>query len=108
MNETELKLKDFINETCKDPNSDLDLAICLLQQAIKGIEACQENRKRKALIRNFKEAHRALLDADIGIWANAEPEMLTEHDNSYDIDFGLEELNWGFYNTKTGVVIKND
>ena len=63
-------LYDFINETCKNDDTDLDVAIASLQSAIgtlqKEVEK-RKNQKKQHLIDNFINAYQALVDADFKI-----------------------------------------
>jgi len=63
-------LYDFINETCKNDDTDLDVAIASLQSAIgtlqKEVEK-RKNQKRQHLIDDFVKAYQALVDANVMI-----------------------------------------
>lgn len=61
-------LYDFINETCKNDDTDLDVAIASLQSAIGTLQKEVEKRKnqrRQHLIDDFVKAYQALVDADV-------------------------------------------
>ena len=61
-------LYDFINETCKNDDTDLDVAIASLQSAIGTLQKEVEKRKnqrRDHLVDDFIKAYQALVDADI-------------------------------------------
>ena len=63
-------LYDFINETCKNDDTDLDVAIASLQSAIGTLQKEVEKRKhqkRQYLIDDFVKAYQALVDADVMI-----------------------------------------
>ena len=63
-------LYDFINETCKNDDTDLDVAIASLQSAIGTLQKEVEKRKhqrRQHLIDDFVKAYQALVDADVMI-----------------------------------------
>lgn len=63
-------LYDFINETCKNDDTDLDVAIASLQSAIGTLQKEVEKRKhqkRQHLIDDFSKAYQALVDADVMI-----------------------------------------
>lgn len=63
-------LYDFINETCKNDDTDLDVAIASLQSAIGTLQKEVEKRKhqrRQHLIDDFSKAFQALRDADVMI-----------------------------------------
>lgn len=61
-------LYDFINETCKNDDTDLDVAIASLQSAIGTLQKEVEKRKhqrRQHLIDDFVKAYQALVNADV-------------------------------------------
>ena len=61
---------DFINETCKNDDTDLDVAIASLQSAIDTLQKEVEKRKhqrRQHLIDDFVKAYQALVYADVMI-----------------------------------------
>lgn len=63
-------LYDFINDVCKNDDTDLDVAIASLQSAIGTLQKEVEKRKhqrRQHLIDDFVKAYQALVDADIMI-----------------------------------------
>jgi hypothetical protein len=63
-------LYDFINETCKNDDTDLDVAIASLQSAIGTLQKEVEKReyqKRQHLIDDFVKAYQALVNADIRV-----------------------------------------
>lgn len=63
-------LYDFINEACKQDDTDIDISIAELTSAIKTLEdekRKRENKKRSILIGNFKKAYIALRDNHINI-----------------------------------------
>ena len=63
-------LYNFINDVCKNDDTDLDVAIASLQSAIgtlqKEVEK-RKNQKRQHLIDDFVNAYQALVDADVMI-----------------------------------------
>lgn len=61
-------LYDFINDVCKNDDTDLDVAIASLQSAIGTLQKEVEKRKnqrRQHLIDDFVKAYQALVDADV-------------------------------------------
>lgn len=61
-------LYDFINEACKQDDTDIDISIAELTSAIKTLEdekRKRENKKRSILIGNFKKAYSALRENHI-------------------------------------------
>lgn len=63
-------LYNFINDACKQDDSNLDISIATLQSAIGTLQKEVEKRKkqkRQYLISDFIKAYRALVDADIKI-----------------------------------------
>lgn len=63
-------LYDFINEACKQDDTDIDISIAELTSAIHTLEeerGKRENRKRITLIDNFKKAYLALRENHINI-----------------------------------------
>ena len=63
-------LYNFINDVCKNDDTDLDVAIASLQSAIgtlqKEVEK-RKNQKKQHLIDDFVNAYQALVDADVMI-----------------------------------------
>ena len=63
-------LLNFINEACKQDDSDIDISIAELTSAIHTLEnerAKREKKKRGTLIDNFEKAYIALRDNHINI-----------------------------------------
>ena len=63
-------LLNFINEVCKQDDSDIDISIAELTSAIHTLEnerAKREKKKRGTLIDNFEKAYIALRDNHINI-----------------------------------------
>ena len=63
-------LLNFINEVCKQDDSDIDISIAELTSAIHTLEnerAKREKKKRDTLIDNFEKAYIALRDNHIHI-----------------------------------------
>lgn len=63
-------LYDFINEACKQDDSDIDVSIAELTSAIHTLEkekAKREKKRRAILIDNFRKAYLTLLDNDINL-----------------------------------------
>ena len=56
-------LYDFINETCKNDDTDWDVAIASLQSVIGTLQ----HQRRQHLIDDFVKAFQALVDADVMI-----------------------------------------
>lgn len=63
-------LYNFINDACKQDDSNLDISIATLQSAIGTLQKEVEKRKaqkRQHLIADFIKVYRALVDADVTI-----------------------------------------
>lgn len=63
-------LLNFINETCKQDDTDIDISIAELTSAIKTLEdekRKRENKKRSMLIGNFKKAYLTLRENHINV-----------------------------------------
>lgn len=63
-------LYDFINDACKQDDSNLDISIATLQSAIGTLQKEVEKRKhqkKQYLINNFRDAYQALAKANIKI-----------------------------------------
>jgi len=63
-------LYDFINEACKQDDSDVDVSIAELTSAIRTLEEekrKRENKKRSILIGNFKKAFLTLRENHINV-----------------------------------------
>jgi len=86
----EKALYDFINDVCKNDDTDLDVAIASLQSAIGTLQKEVEKRKhqrKQHLIDDFTKAFRALVDADVMI----------KYDFNTDYAYGVasESDAWG-------------
>ncbi len=72
-------LYDFINEVCKQDDSDIDVSIAELTSAIHTLEREKDKRediKRQKLIDAFEEAYKELRKAHIRIKYDIDPEMV--------------------------------
>ena len=85
-------LYDFINEVCKQDDSDIDVSIAELTSAIHTLEKEKEKRediKRQKLIDAFEEAYKELRKAHIRIKYDIDPEMVDTSDyyrQPYELD----------------------
>ena len=78
-------LLNFINEACKQDDSDIDISIAELTSAIHTLEnerAKREKKKRDTLIDNFEKAYIALRDNHIHIAYDFEADYV--HDIYYE------------------------
>jgi len=93
-------LLNFINEACKQDDTDLDVAIASLQSAIgtlqKEVEK-REHQKKQHLIDDFVKAYQALVDADIIVRYNFDTEYAyneaSDNDSYYCASTKLEMDN---------------
>lgn len=86
----ENKLYDFINDACKNDDTDLDVAIASLQSAIGTLQKEVEKRKnqrRQHLIDDFVKAYQALVDADVMV--------RYDFDTEYAYRVASEDDAWG-------------
>ena len=85
-------LLNFINEVCKQDDTDIDISIAELTSAIHTLEKEKEKRedvKRQKLIDAFQEAYKELRKAHIRIRYDIDPEMVDTSDycfQSYELD----------------------
>ena len=77
-------LYDFINEACKQDDTDIDISIAELTSAIHTLEKERDKReslRKQNLIDNFKMAFNALREANVDIICN------------FNIDYVMEEVD---------------
>lgn len=91
-----IALLNFINEACKQDDTNIDISIAELTSAIKTLEDEKRKReiqKREVLIGNFKKAYRALYENNIRV--------------SYDFD--TDEVNeiWDEYSNEVRLTLEN-
>ena len=85
-------LLNFINEVCKQDDSDIDVSIAELTSAIHTLEREKDKRediKRQKLIDAFEEAYKELRKAHIRIKYDIDPEMVDTSDyyrQPYELD----------------------
>lgn len=85
-------LLNFINEVCKQNDSDIDVSIAELTSAIHTLEREKDKRediKRQKLIDAFEEAYKELRKAHIRIKYDIDPEMVDTSDyycQPYELD----------------------
>lgn len=91
-------LLNFINEVCKQDDSDIDISIAELDSAIHTLKKEKEKRERKRrsiLIDDFRKAYITLLDNDIHIAydfeANYAHEMYDEY--SDEVRLALDDFD---------------
>ena len=85
-------LLNFINEACKQDDTDIDISIAELTSAIKTLEEekrKRENKKRSILIGNFKKAYLALRENHIYIAYDFDSDYANE---MYDEDSDTTRL----------------
>ena len=88
-------LYDFINEVCKQDDTDIDISIAELTSAIHTLEKEKEKReniKRQKLIDAFEEAYKELRKAHIRIRYDVETELV-DTDEYYRQPYELDELD---------------
>lgn len=79
-------LLNFINEACKQDDTDIDISIAELTSAIRTLQtekAKREAKKRSVLIDNFKKAYLALCDNHINIAYDFESNYIHEIYDEY-------------------------
>lgn len=87
-------LLNFINEACKQDDTDIDVSIAELTSAIKTLEdekRKRENKKRSILIGNFKKAFLALRENHINV--------------AYDFDADYANTMYDEYSDTTRLVL---
>ena len=92
-------LYDFINDVCKNDDTDLDVAIASLQSAIgtlqKEIEK-RKNQQRQHLIDDFVKAYQALVNADVMVRYDFDTEYaygVASYSESYGGDSTVLEMD---------------
>lgn len=88
-------LYNFINEACKQDDSDIDVSIAELTSAIHTLEKEKEKRediKRQKLIDAFEKAYKELRKARIRIKYDIDPEMV-DTDEYYRQPYELDEFD---------------
>lgn len=87
-------LYDFINEACKQDDTDINISIAELTSAIHTLEKEKEKRERKKyniLVDNFKKAYLALYDNHIHVAYDFDAKYVREEqDDYYDDDIRLD------------------
>lgn len=86
-------LLNFINEACKQDDTDIDISIAELTSAIKTLEKekeKRENKKREALIENFKKAYLALCNNHIRVSYYFDADYVNEIYNEYSAEVHLD------------------
>ena len=81
-------LLNFINEACKQDDSDIDISIAELTSAIHTLEKEREKRERKKrsiLVDNFRKAYLALRDNHISIAYDFDAEYTHETYNEASV-----------------------
>lgn len=87
-------LLNFINEACKQDDTDIDISIAELTSAIKTLEdekRKRENKKRSILIGNFKKAFLALRENHINV--------------AYDFDANYANEIWDEYSDEVRLTL---
>ena len=91
-------LYDFINEACKQDDTDINISIAELTSAIHTLETEKEKRERKKynmLIDNFKKAYLALCDNHIHVAYDFDAQYVREEQDDYyedDIRLDLDDF----------------
>ena len=88
-------LYDFINEACKQDDTDIDISIAELTSAIHTLEkekGKRENIKRQKLIDAFEEAYKELRKAHIRIRYDIDTELVDTAEY-YRQPYELDELD---------------
>ena len=88
-------LLNFINEACKQDDTDIDISIAELTSAIHTLEKEKEKRenfKRQKLIDAFEEAYKELRKAHIRIRYDVDTELI-EPDEYYRQPYELDEFD---------------
>lgn len=89
-----IALLNFINEACKQDDTDIDISIAELTSAIKTLEdekRKRENKKRSILIGNFKKAFLALRENHINV--------------AYDFDANYANEIWDEYSDEVRLTL---
>lgn len=85
---------NFINEACKQDDTNIDISIAELTSAIHTLEREKEKRetkKRQILIDDFENAFRALRNAKVRIKYDIDPSML---ENDYEwVAYELDDID---------------
>lgn len=82
-------LYNFINETCKQDDTDIDISIAELTSAIHTLEKEKEKRERKKrsiLVDNFRKAYLALCENHIHIAYDFEADYAYAKCDEYSAD----------------------
>ena len=92
-------LYDFINEACKQDDTDIDISIAELTSAIHTLETereKRENKKRNILIDNFKKAYLALCENNVHVAYDFDAKYVRKEQDDYyyedDIRLDLDDF----------------
>lgn len=91
-------LLNFINEVCKQDDSDIDISIAELTSAINTLKKEKEKRetkKRNLLIDNFAKAYMALCEAGITLHYEFETDYVRENIDEWSgySGFNLDDID---------------
>lgn len=98
-----IALLNFINEACKQDDTDIDITIAELTSAIKTLEdekRKRENKKRGILIGNFKKAFLALHENHINVAYDFDANYANEtwDEDSNEVRLALDDCDYFVFN----------
>lgn len=96
-------LLNFINEACKQDDTDIDISIAELTSAIKTLEdekRKRENKKRSMLIGNFKKAYLTLRENHINVAYDFDANYTNEiwDEDSDEVRLVLDDCDYFVFN----------